>query len=69
MTRLANARHYEALALRVHGQILARRGIWNEATHAFAEAIRRLEDLGSRLELGRALYHRARAGRTGRLAE
>jgi hypothetical protein len=68
MTRLANARHYEGLALRVHGQILARRGMWDDAAHTFGEAVRTLEDLGSRLELGRALYHRARAGRAGRLA-
>jgi hypothetical protein len=69
MTRLANAPHYEGLALRVHGQILARRGARGDAADAFGQAIRMLEDLGSRLELGRALYHRALAGRAGRLAD
>jgi tetratricopeptide (TPR) repeat protein len=68
LTRLAGSRHYEGLALRVHGQILARRRLWDEAAHAFGEAIRTFEDQGSRLELGRALYHRARAGRAGALA-
>jgi len=55
----AGARHHEAWGLRVQGQVLAARGAWEEALHTLDQAVARLEALGSRLEWGRALYHRA----------
>jgi DNA-binding SARP family transcriptional activator len=57
-SREAPSRHIEAVARRVQAQILAAQGAWDEAARCFDEAIARLEQLGSRLELGRALYHR-----------
>jgi tetratricopeptide (TPR) repeat protein len=46
-----------AETLRVQAQIHAAQGSWEEAESRFGEAITLLEQLGSRLELGRALYH------------
>ncbi|MFN8472861.1 MAG: AAA family ATPase [Anaerolineae bacterium] len=60
LAREAGARHFEALALRVQGQIRAAQGLPDEAEASFAAAIEMLEANGARLELGRAFYHRAR---------
>jgi DNA-binding CsgD family transcriptional regulator len=54
----ARSRHYEAVGLRVQGQIFTAQKLWDKADHAFNEAIAMLEELGSRLELGRTFYHR-----------
>ncbi len=62
LAREAEAPHYEALALRVRGQIRAAQGRPDEAEAAFGAALAILEPSGARLELGRALYHRARLG-------
>jgi class 3 adenylate cyclase/tetratricopeptide (TPR) repeat protein len=58
LARDARSRHYEAVALRVRGQILSSQNLWDGAAHAFDEAIDILEQQGSRHGLGRALYHR-----------
>ncbi len=58
LAREAPSPQIEAETCRVHAQILAAQGSWDEAARCFEEAITRLEQLGSRLELGRALYHR-----------
>jgi tetratricopeptide (TPR) repeat protein len=50
---------YEGIALRVQGQIYAARQRRDEAGQVFDMAIARFEELGSRLELGRALYYRS----------
>ncbi|MFN8498651.1 MAG: AAA family ATPase [Anaerolineae bacterium] len=60
LAREAGSRHFEALSLRVQGQIRAAQGLFDEAEASFAAAIAILEPSGARLELGRALYHRAR---------
>jgi tetratricopeptide (TPR) repeat protein len=49
--------HFGAVTRRVQAQILVAQGAWDEATRCFDNAIVQLEQLGSRLELGRALYH------------
>src|SRR5205807_10310097 len=64
LARDASSRHCEALALRVQGQILATRESGEMASRAFDDAIAIFEELGSRLELGRALYHRGQFRRT-----
>ncbi len=58
LAREVGSRHYEGVARRVHGQILASLRRWEEATQAFDNAVAMLEANGSRLELGRALFHR-----------
>jgi len=58
LAREAPSPHFEAVTRRVQAQILAAQGLWDEAAHGFDQAIALLEQLGSRLELGRALYHR-----------
>ncbi|HEV2041433.1 MAG TPA: hypothetical protein VGT81_15605, partial [Casimicrobiaceae bacterium] len=55
----ANAPHYLALARRVQGQILGAQKRYDEAMCAFDEAIAAFIATGSRLELARAMYHRA----------
>jgi len=55
----ANAPHYLALARRVQGQILGAQDRRDEAMGAFDEAIASFTATGSRLELARAMYHRA----------
>ena len=60
LARGAGSRYFEALSLRVEGQIRAAQGRFDEAEAAFAAAIAILEPSGARLELGRAFYHRAR---------
>lgn len=54
----AGASHYEAVAQRVSAQILAAEERWDEAARAFDDAVKTLESTGSRLEFGRALFHR-----------
>ena len=56
--RQAPSPHIEAVTRRVQAQILAVQGAWEKAARAFDDAIAQLDQLGSRLELGRALYHR-----------
>jgi tetratricopeptide (TPR) repeat protein len=50
--------HFEGVARRVQGHVLASQGRQEEALAALDDAVQILERLGSRLELGRALYHR-----------
>jgi tetratricopeptide (TPR) repeat protein len=58
LAREAEAPHYAGCALRAQGQVLAAQGLTTPAAAAFDEAITTLDRLGSRLELGRAFYHR-----------
>jgi tetratricopeptide (TPR) repeat protein len=58
LAREAGALHDEALALRVKGHVYAAQERRDEATQVLDTAIAKLEGLESRLELGRALYHR-----------
>jgi DNA-binding SARP family transcriptional activator len=58
LAREAPSPHVEALTHRVQAQILAAQGLWDEAARGFDGAIAQLDQLGSRLELGRSLYHR-----------
>ncbi|MCP4536609.1 MAG: hypothetical protein GY832_05635 [Chloroflexi bacterium] len=57
LAREAPSPHIKAVALRVQAQILASQGSWDKAARAFDGAIIQLDQLGSRLELGRALYY------------
>jgi len=56
----AQAAHLRALSKRVIAQAFEKLGRLEEAVVAFEEAIAELDRLGSRLELGRAHYHRAK---------
>jgi len=56
---LGNAPHYRALANRIQGQVLLARGQVDDALRSFDAALAEFEHLGSRLEVGRGLYHRA----------
>jgi len=58
IARFAQAPHPYAKAKRVQGQVHAVQQAWDAAGHGFDEAVAKLDELGSRLELGRALYHR-----------
>ncbi|UCC65327.1 MAG: hypothetical protein JSV36_09915 [Anaerolineae bacterium] len=58
LAREAPSPHIEAATRRVQAQILVAQGAWDEAARCFDDAIAGLEQLGSRLELGRALYRR-----------
>jgi serine/threonine protein kinase/tetratricopeptide (TPR) repeat protein len=58
LVREVQSHHFEGVALRVQGQIYMAQTRWDEAGCAFDMAIAKLEELGSRLELGHALYHR-----------
>jgi tetratricopeptide (TPR) repeat protein len=60
LAREAGSLHYEGIALRRQGQIALAQGLLDDAGRAFDAAVGRLEELGSRLELGRALYQRSR---------
>jgi ATP/maltotriose-dependent transcriptional regulator MalT len=53
----SGSQHMEGLAQRVQAQILAARGASDEAERALDNAAAILEGSGSRLELGRTLYH------------
>ncbi len=59
ITEFAGATHYGAIARSVQGQIFAARGEHDDALRAYDDAIAVLGQTGSRLELNRALYHRA----------
>jgi tetratricopeptide (TPR) repeat protein len=60
LAEFAQAAHLRALSKRVQAQGFVKLGRLEEAVAAFGEAIAELDRLGSRLELGRALYHRAK---------
>jgi len=64
LTQASGARHYEAIAWRVQGQVLAAQGMHDHAARAFEQAIATSEELGSRLELANALYQRGVLHRT-----
>ncbi len=51
--------HYQGVALRIKGQILTAQGNLDEAATVYQEAIDILVGLESKLELGRAYYHRS----------
>jgi tetratricopeptide (TPR) repeat protein len=57
LAREVDARHYLAVTRRVLGQILAVQAEWDAAAGEFEAAVAGLDELGSRLELGRTLYH------------
>jgi tetratricopeptide (TPR) repeat protein len=59
LTRAAKTEFMEASALRYQGQAFLGLGRVDDAKHTLDEAVTRLENLGSRLELGRALEQRA----------
>ncbi len=61
LAREAPSPHIEAVTRRVQAQILVAQGAWDEAARCSDDAIAQLEQLDSRLELGRALYHRGKA--------
>lgn len=56
--REAHSRHVEGVALRVQGQVRSECKQWDEAATLYGQAIAIFEQLGSRLELSRALEHR-----------
>jgi tetratricopeptide (TPR) repeat protein len=58
-TRKRGEHHLEALATRIRGQIFARQERWDQAFEAYRDAIEQFNRLGSKLELGRAFYHRS----------
>ncbi len=58
IARFAQAPHPSAKAKRVQGEVHAAREAWESAGQAYDDAVAHLDELGSRLELGRALYHR-----------
>jgi tetratricopeptide (TPR) repeat protein len=58
LARETGSSHYEAVALRVQGQIFTALEDWDAAGRALDMAINRLDLLESRLELARALYQR-----------
>ncbi|HJW91540.1 MAG TPA: AAA family ATPase, partial [Anaerolineales bacterium] len=60
LTRRVGARHWEGIALRCQAQACIGLERWPDATQALQAAISVFESLGSQLELGRALYQRAR---------
>ena len=59
IARGAHARHYEAVARYVQGQIFAAKALWDDAAQAFDEAVATLDEIDSHLELAHALYQRA----------
>jgi tetratricopeptide (TPR) repeat protein len=54
-----SAPHYHALASRVQGQVFLARGQPDDALRFFDTALAEFRRIGSRLEAGRVLYHRA----------
>lgn len=74
VAQFAGSPHWDAWSLRVQGQILTAQEEFDGAQGAFELAISVLEELGSRLELARAYYYRAKMWRAkgdadGRAAE
>jgi tetratricopeptide (TPR) repeat protein len=61
LTREAGSAHFEAEVLRVQGQICSAQGLRQRARELFEQAIAIFERLGSRLELGKALYYFGKA--------
>ncbi len=59
VAELADSPQSQARATSVHARLLAALGQHASARKAFDEAVRTFTGLGSRLELGRTLYHRA----------
>jgi tetratricopeptide (TPR) repeat protein len=59
VAEFAKAPHYLALARRVQGQLFAVQQKNDDALRAFDDAIATFTQLGSRLELARAVHHRA----------
>ena len=60
----AKSNHYQGIAYRMKGQILAALGDNDDSALSYQKSINLLEDLGSNLELGRAHYHLAGLRRT-----
>ncbi len=58
IARFAKAPHAYAKGKRVQGDVHAAGEAWDKAGEAYDEAVANLDELGSRLELGRALSHR-----------
>jgi tetratricopeptide (TPR) repeat protein len=56
LARESKAAHYEAIGLRVEGQIYAAREMWERAEQAFEQASSQFRSLGSQLELGHTRY-------------
>jgi tetratricopeptide (TPR) repeat protein len=56
MARESKATHYEAIGMRVEGQIYAASQMWEQAEQAFEQATVRFQSLGSQLELGHTRY-------------
>src|SRR4029077_3426579 len=59
IAEFAESTHYLGLARRVQGEIFVAREEYDDALRAYDGAIAAFEECGSRLELGRAWYHRA----------
>jgi class 3 adenylate cyclase/tetratricopeptide (TPR) repeat protein/type II secretory pathway predicted ATPase ExeA len=59
IAEFARAPHFIALAARVRGQILAATGDDDNAVVSYDRAVKMFRQLGSRLELARAMHHRA----------
>jgi tetratricopeptide (TPR) repeat protein len=59
LAQFAGAPHYLALANRVQGQVFVAHHKDDDAMLAFDDAIAAFEQIGSRLEHARTLYHRA----------
>ena len=64
LAREAEAPHYVGCALWAQGQIMVTQGLTAQAVAAFDGSVATLDELGSRLELGRALYQRGLLRRT-----
>ena len=61
LTRASGSEHFEAEALRVQAQIRSAQGERQQARELFEQSIQIFERLGSRLELGKALYYLGQA--------
>lgn len=59
LTRDSNTKSMEAVALRYQGQTFLQQGKLEDAKRSLDEAVAKLENLGSKLELGRALVDRS----------
>ncbi len=59
VAEFADSPHFLALDLRIQGQVLSAQGNYGDAAAAFDRALTLFEKTGSRLELNRALHHRA----------
>jgi hypothetical protein len=59
LTRESRTEAMEAVALRYRGHALLHQGMFEDAKRSLDEAVSKSEDLGSKLELGRALQGRS----------